>query len=78
MQICWSTSDTTGFVQLWLNGVRQTFTDGSQTFYVRTLIPGAARPSVYYKEGYYRENGIVPTGIVYHTGFRCAAAEEAL
>ena len=77
MQICWSTSDSTGFVQLWLNGVRQTFTDGSQTYYVRTLIPGAATPSVYYKEGYY-QNGIVPTGMSTTPGFRCAAAEEAL
>jgi hypothetical protein len=78
MQICWSTSDSAGYVQLWLNGARQTFTDGSQTYQVRTLIPGTAAPSVYYKEGYYRQNGIVPTGIVYHTGYRCAAAEEAL
>jgi hypothetical protein len=78
MQVCWSTSDSVGFVQLWLNGVRQTFTDGSQTYHVRTLVPGSAAPAAYYKEGYYRENDIVPTGIVYHAGFRCAAAEAAL
>jgi hypothetical protein len=33
---------------------------------------------VYYKEGYYRQNGIVPTGIVYHSAFRCAATQAAL
>lgn len=78
MQICWSASDSVGFVELWHNGDRQTFTDGSQTYHVRTLVPGTANPSAYYKEGYYRQNGIVPTGIVYHAGFRCAASRDAL
>ncbi|HKP43751.1 polysaccharide lyase [Mycobacterium sp.] len=78
MQVCWSTSDSAGFVELWHNGVRQTFTDGSQTYHLRTLVPSSAVPSVYYKEGYYRENGIAPTGIVYHAAFRCAATEAAL
>lgn len=78
MQIGWSTSDTIGFVQLWLNGVRQTFSDGSQTYHVRTLVPGGGAPTVYYKEGYYRKNGIGPTGIVYHAGFRRAATEAAV
>jgi Polysaccharide lyase len=75
MRICWSTSDVTGFVELWLNGVRQTFSDGSQQYHVRTLIPASPSPSVYYKEGYYRQKGIAPTGVVYHSGFRCAATE---
>lgn len=77
MRIGWSVSESGGFVELWHNGVRQTFTDGSQTYRVRTLVPTAA-PSVYYKEGYYRDNGIAPTGVVYHSGFRCAATQEAL
>ena len=32
-----STSDTTGMVELWLDGQRQTFVDGSTTYYTRTL-----------------------------------------
>ena len=78
MQIGWSVSDSDGFVELWHNGVRQTFTDGSQTYRVRTMVPGTDAPSVYYKEGYYRENGIEPTGVVYHSGFRCAATQAGL
>jgi hypothetical protein len=69
MQINWSASDSVGFVRLWLNGVRQNFVNGSDTYYVRTLIPGTR--TVYYKEGYYRK-AMQPTGIVYHTGFRVA------
>jgi hypothetical protein len=76
MQVHWSTSETTGWIRLWLNGIRQTFFNGADTYYLRTLIPGTT--TTYYKEGYYREAGIQPTGIVYQTGFRCAADEAAL
>ncbi|OUS92453.1 hypothetical protein CA951_28595 [Rhodococcus sp. NCIMB 12038] len=75
MQINWSASDATGWIKLWLNGVRQTFSNGADTYFVRTLIPGTA--TVYYKEGYYRE-GMQPTGVVFHAGFRCATEEGAL
>lgn len=75
MEVKFSTSDAIGWIRLWQNGVRQTFLDGSDTYSVRTLIPGTA--SVYYKEGYYRES-MAPTGIVYHSGFRCADSEAAL
>ena len=75
MQISWSASDATGWVRLWHNGVRQTFIGGGDTYFGRTLVPGD--PTVYYKEGYYRK-AIEPTGIVYHTGFRCADSEDAL
>ena len=75
MQICWSTSDSTGWVRLWINGERQTFTNGADTYNVRTLIPGTS--GVYYKEGYYRE-AMDPTGIVYHAGFRVATEESGL
>ena len=75
MQIHWSASDTDGWIRLWHNGVRQTFVDGADTYFVRTLIPGTT--SNYYKEGYYRKP-MSPTGIVYHTGFRCADSETAL
>lgn len=75
MQVTWSRSDTVGAIKLWLNGVPQTFTNGSTTYNVRTLIPGAS--SVYYKEGIYRQ-AMAPTAIVYHTGFRTATAEGGL
>ena len=75
MQIRWSTSDTEGWIRLWLNGIRQTFLNGVDTYFVRTLVPGTT--TVYYKEGYYRQS-MPPTGIVYHTGFRSADSETAL
>ncbi|WKN57906.1 heparin lyase I family protein [Rhodococcus opacus] len=75
MQINWSASDTAGWIKLWLNGVPQTFTNGADTYFVRTLIPGTS--TVYYKEGYYRQ-AMQPTGVVFHTGFRCATDQAAL
>ena len=75
MQINWSTSDETGWIRLWHNGTRQTFLNGTDTYFVRTLIPGAT--GVYYKEGVYRQP-ISSTDIVYHTGFRSADSEAAL
>ena len=75
MQINWSTSDTEGWIRLWLNGIRQTFVDGTDTYFIHTLVPGAA--SVYYKEGYSRQ-AMKPTGIIYHTGFRAATDEAGL
>lgn len=75
MQIRWSSSDAVGFIRLWLNGVRQTFSNGSDTYSVRTLVPGT--DSVYYKEGMYRAPMAV-TDIVYHAGFRCALEEPGL
>lgn len=75
MQVKFSTSDSSGWIRLWQNGVQQRFVDGSDTYRVRTLIPGTT--SVYYKEGYYRQP-MAPTGIVYHTGFRAATEEGGL
>ncbi len=75
MQVHFSTSDSKGWIRLWHNGVRQTFTNGSDTYYVRTLVPGTT--TVYYKEGYYRQ-AMAPTGVVFTTGFRCATDEAAL
>ena len=75
MQINWSTGIKTGWIRLWLNGVRQTFFDGSDTAFLSTLVPGTT--TCYYKEGYYRQ-AMQPTGIVYHTGFRAADDEAGL
>jgi hypothetical protein len=67
LEVHFSTSDTQGWIKLWHNGVQQTFTNGADTYYVRTLIPGTT--TVYYKEGLYREP-TTPTDIVYMTGVR--------
>lgn len=75
MQISWSASDDKGWIRLWHNGQRQTFVDGSDTFFVRTLIPGTS--GVYYKEGIYRQP-TSSTDIVYHTGFRTADNQNSL
>ena len=76
MEIKFSKSDAVGYVRLWHNGIRQKFIDGSDTYYVRTLIPGGGG-GAYYKDGYYRKP-MAPTGIVYHAGFRTAASQAAL
>ncbi len=75
MQINWSASDDKGWIRLWANGQRQQFVDGSDTFTVRTLIPGTS--GVYYKEGMYRKP-TSSTDIVYHTGFQAADTEDSL
>jgi hypothetical protein len=75
MQVLFSTSDTSGWIRLWLGGVRQTFLNGADTYFVRTLIPGTT--TVYYKEGMYRAP-IASTDTVYHAGFRCADDEATL
>jgi hypothetical protein len=69
MQVHFSTSEATGWIRLWLGGARQTFTNGTETYFARTLIPGTT--TVYYKEGYYRQ-AMAPTGVLYTSGFRAA------
>lgn len=75
MQVTWSQSDDTGSIRLWVNGARQRFLNGADTYTGRTLVPGTS--AVYYKEGMYRER-TDSTDIVYHTGFRSAVSEQAL
>jgi hypothetical protein len=70
MHIKWSGSDSIGFVELWVNGVRQTFDNGQQRRNIRTMYPGISN---YFKQGYYRESGISATGVVYHDGFKMSA-----
>lgn len=77
MEIMWSTSDTVGFVKVWQNGVLQTLSNGSTTYFGRTLTPGDANGG-YYKEGYYRQATIVPTGIIFHAGFHVSTTEAGL
>jgi Polysaccharide lyase len=78
--IKWSASDDVGFIEFWLNGAPQTFTDtpcaGQTRCMVRTLVPGGG--GVYFKQGYYRDSSIGPTGVVYHDGFSVAHTEGSL
>jgi hypothetical protein len=76
MEVHWSPVDADGYVRVWVNGVRQSFLTGGTTFTGRTAIPGDAY--IHYHEGLYREVGIVPTGIIYHAGFRMADSEDSL
>ena len=77
MAINFSSSDGTGYVQVWQNGVRQQLTNGSDTYQIRTLIPGYADPKTYYKEGIYRD-ALPSTAVVYHAGFRSATDETGV
>lgn len=40
VHVKFSDDPSVGFVELWYNGVRQTFTDGSTRLYYATLVPG--------------------------------------
>jgi Polysaccharide lyase len=77
MVVNFSTSDSAGYVQVWHNGVPQTLMNGSDNYHIRTLIPGYANPTTYYKEGIYRYASS-STAIVYQTGFRSAAAQTGV
>jgi hypothetical protein len=76
MEAHWSPVDANGYLRVWINGARQTFLTGGQTFTGRTTIPGDTH--VHYREGYYREDSITSTGIIYHAGFRMADNEASL
>lgn len=78
MRIVWSDSDATGSLQVWHNQVRQTFTNGTQTYMGRTLITTGGNDATYYKEGLYRSAANTVTGIIYHTGFRCCTEKTGL
>lgn len=75
MEVHWSTTSS-GWVKVWINGVQQTFKNGSTTYYVQTMTPGTT--AVYYKEGIYREAGTSSTDVVYHSGYRSATTEAGL
>lgn len=79
-QICWSTSDTQGFVRMWRNGVRQAFVPaGGQsdpyTYYVRTLMPGGGNN--YFKQGIYAGPRAEPL-VVFHRGYRFGSSEAVM
>jgi hypothetical protein len=79
LHIKWSVRDDVGFIELWHDGVRQTFGEpcaGQTRCMVRTLMPGGN--GVYFKQGYYRDAAITATGVVYHSGFSIAHTEADL
>jgi hypothetical protein len=67
LHVKWSGSDSVGFVELWIDGVQQTFDNGQTRRYIRTMYPGVGN---YFKQGLYRQGGLSSTGVVYHDGFR--------
>jgi hypothetical protein len=67
----WSGSDSVGFVELWIDGVRQTFDNGATRRYIRTMYPGLDN---YFKQGLYRQGGLPAPGVVYQDGFRMTRA----
>jgi hypothetical protein len=80
MHIKWSARDDVGFIEIWLDGAPQTFTDApcanETRCAIRTLMPDGG--GVYFKQGYYRDDSIVPTGVVYHDGFSFADSDDGL
>ncbi len=68
LHVKWSASDSVGFVELWIDGVPQTFDRGGTRRYVRNLYPGGI--GNYFKQGLYRKSGVAQTGVVHHDGFR--------
>lgn len=80
IHIKWSTSDSVGFVELWHNGVRQTFVGrcaGQTRCMGRTLTPGGG-DAVYFKQGIYRGSAATGTDVLFKDGFVAATAESGL
>jgi hypothetical protein len=80
IHIKWSASDTVGFIELWHNGTKQTFNAapcaGQTKCMIRTLVPGGG--GTYFKQGYYRDQAVNGTGVIFHDGFTAAKTEAGL
>src|SRR4051812_25225554 len=81
VHVKWSANASVGFVELWQNGVRQTFTTtppensngvcaGTQTCHIRNIYPGD--PGNRSMVTYYRDAAIDGTGVVHHDNFNVA------
>lgn len=71
LHILWSTDPTVGFVEIWLDGVQQTFQDGQQREHLATFVPtvNGLLDSVYMNE--YRKAGVdLGTVVLYHDDIR--------
>jgi len=87
VHVRWSSNANIGLVELWRDGVRQTFTAtppensngtcaGTQTCHISDIYPGdpGNRPML----TYYRDAAINGVGVVHHDGFRVATTQQAL
>jgi Polysaccharide lyase len=83
MRVRWSSSDATGFVELWVNGKRQSMNwprdddraaryggVGATRVPIRTLVPGQG---AYLKQGLYRSSSINGRAVLFHDGMRMTA-----
>ena len=74
------TSASVGFVEVWLNGVMQTFANGSQRFYDATLQPGVnccTTPDRLYLDQYRGANPTLGTVTLYHAAVKVATTYAA-
>ena len=91
MNIGWY-ANSSGFVKVWINGVRQNLRYGSwasprlvaptvspsDTFTGQTVWNNTSG-TFYYKEGLYRNGSAgYPTGIIYHANYRTSSTEDGL
>jgi hypothetical protein len=69
-----STSATTGYIELWNNGVPQTFINGSTRFYEATMATGVnwdgTHPDQLYVNQYRGPNPALGTVVLYHAGVK--------
>jgi hypothetical protein len=70
MRVRWSGNDRRGWIELWIDGRRQRFDDGTQRRRIRTMYPGIGN---YMAMGLYRQSGLAKPGVVYHDAFRMTA-----
>ncbi len=84
VRVRWSGSDSKGFVELWVNGVRQRMNwpggddrasryggVGANRVSVRTLVPGYG---AYLKQGLYRNSSISGRAVLFHDGMSMTAS----
>ncbi len=77
IHIVWSSDPSVGLVEVWHNGVRQSFSGGGCSGTIcRTSTIGAG--GIYFKQGYYRDNSHTAPGVIYHDGFTAAKTETGL
>jgi Polysaccharide lyase len=88
MHIKWSADANVGTVEIWKNGVKQSFSStptehgngtscvGQQICHFRNIYPGDAGNTAMVT--YYRDQAITGTGVVHHDNFNIATSEAAL
>ena len=83
VRVRWSGSDRAGFVELWINGKRQSMNwprgddrasqyggVGAKRLSIRTLVPGYG---AYLKQGLYRNSSISGRAVLFHDGMNMTA-----